>query len=156
MSQNRQISESIDLSVCMSLAFQWIPLGKVNTDDDGKLIFPEAPRCPGLYRFQLENSGVDLDCVYVGETEQLRNRFQQYRTPGSRQPTNKMLNERLLKHLAKGEVVKVYIVAKEIKLTLADESSEHIVDLANKYLRRLLENSALIREEVSGAALLNR
>ncbi len=156
MSQNRQMSESMDLSVCISLVFQWILLGRVKTDDDGKLKFPEAPRCPGLYRFQLENSEVNRNCVYIGETEQLRNRFQHYRTPGSGQPTSKKLNKLLLKHLAKGEVVKVYIAAKEIKLTMADKSSEYTVDLANKYLRRLLENSALTKEEASGAALLNR
>ncbi len=158
MNQNRQMNESIDFSVCISIAFEWSLLGEVSVDGEGKLKFPKAPRCPGLYRFRLESPSVDRDRVYIGETKELTRRFRHYRTPGISQKTNDEMNKLLLDHLTKdkGEVATVFIATEGIKLTFADESIEYFVDMANKYLRRLLENSALVNEETSGAELLNR
>jgi hypothetical protein len=46
----------------------------------GKLLFPDAPESPGIYRFTLRSTSAES--VYIGEAVRLRRRFTHCRNPG--------------------------------------------------------------------------
>ena len=142
----------IDRPVQLRLEFRWQLLGQVRSDEDGRLLFPSAPRRPGLYRFRLSGRGPARH--YVGETEELRRRFQQYRTPGPTQQTNIRMSAEFADHLSGGGCIGVDIVTGEIMVLAAGAPIQ--VDLAGKAMRRLLEHAALVDEAASGVTLLNR
>ena len=141
----------MESSVDIRLKFHWQCLGPVQAEDNGKLLFPVAPRRPGLYRFRLSGNGGARH--YVGETDELRRRFQQYRTPGNSQPTNLRMNAEFREHLTAGGRIRVDIVIEEIAVLAAGEPVE--VNLAGKAMRRLLEHAALVDEAAAGTKLLN-
>ena len=91
---------------------------------------------------------------YVGETDELRRRFQHYRTPGPSQQTNIRMNAEFRDHMAAGGSIEVDTVIDKIDVIADGESVR--VDLANKAMRRLLEHAALVDEAAAGAKLLNR
>ena len=138
--------------VRIRLEYHWQSLGQVRIDANGRLLFPTAPRQPGLYRFRLVDSGAARH--YVGETDNLRRRFQHYRTPGPSQQTNIRMNKEFLGHLAEGKNIELDIVIEGIHISAGDEPVR--VDLANKPVRRLLEHAALVDEAAAGVQLLNR
>ena len=137
--------------VRVRLEFQWQFLGQVQPAEDGRLLFPVAPRRPGLYRFRLQ--GKDPARHYVGETDELRRRFQHYRTPGPSQQTNIRMNGEFRDHMAGGGSIEVDIVIDKIDIVAGDEPIR--VNLADKSMRRLLEHAALVDEAAAGAKLLN-
>ena len=139
-------------SVLVSLEFQWRFLGRLQIGEDGRPEFPIAPRKPGLYRFRF-TGGNDVR-RYIGETDQLRRRFQHYRTPGPSQQTNIRMNEEFRSHMAAGWDIEVDIVHDRIAVSSAGAPVD--VDLADKAVRRLLEHAALVSEAAAGAKLLNR
>ena len=139
-------------SVEIRLEFHWQPLGPVQAEDNGMLLFPVAPRRPGLYRFRLSGNGGARH--YVGETDELRRRFQNYRTPGKSQQTNLRMNAEFRGHLTAGGRIGVDIVIGQIAVLAAGEPVE--VNLAGKAMRRLLEHAALVDEAAAGTTLLNR
>ena len=136
----------------VSVEFQWQRLGSVQRDEQGLLAFPAAPRRPGLYRFRLCGNGNDRH--YIGETDELRRRFQQYRTPGRSQQTNIRINAQFRDHIAAGGTIEVDIVDNRVTVTAAGTPLD--VELADKAMRRLLEHAALIGDAAAGVELLNR
>ena len=142
----------IERPVRIRLEFRWQALGPVQFDGSNSLVFPAAPRQPGLYRFLLSGNGATRH--YVGETEKLQQRFQRYRTPGKSQQTNIRMNAKFRAHLTTGGRIEVDIVTGEITVLAADEPIE--VDLSCKAMRRLLEHAALVDEDAAGTMLLNR
>ena len=142
----------IEQPVRIRLEFRWHLFGQVQTDGDGRLLFPSAPRRPGLYRFRLGGNGPARH--YVGETDELRRRFQHYRTPGPKQKTNIRMNAQFLDHMAAGGRIEVDIVVDRIAVATAGEPIDG--DLAAKAMRRLLEYAALVDEGAAGVILLNR
>ena len=143
---------SNDARVQLSLDFQWQFLGEMQSPGTGVLDFPPAPGCPGLYRFRLCRHGRPRH--YIGETDDLRRRFQQYRTPGASQQTNIRMNSCLTEHLGSGGIIAVDISTGEIVLSTRGETIP--VNLANKATRRLLEHAALVIEVTADAEVLNR
>ena len=139
-------------SVRVFVEFEWRPLGRAEPDESGRLLFPSAPRQPGLYRFRL--LGNDDIRHYIGETDELRRRFQHYRTPGPSQKTNIRMNEEFRQHFATGGTIEVDIATDGISVSSAGASLS--VDLADKAMRRLLEHAALVSEAGAGVRLLNR
>ena len=137
--------------VIVSVEFQWQGLGSVQRDEQGRLAFPAAPRRPGLYRFRLCGSGTELH--YIGETDELRRRFQHYRTPGRTQQTNIRINARFCDHIAESGSIEVDIVDNGVAVTAAGAPLD--VDLADKAVRGLLEHAALISDAATGVELLN-
>ena len=138
--------------VRIRLEFNWQFLGKLRHDGNGRLQFPTAPRQPGLYRFRLCGNGPARR--YVGETDELRRRFQHYRTPGPSQQTNIRMNAEFRDHMATGGSIEVDTVIDKIDVIADGEPVR--VDLANKAMRRLLEHAALVDEAAAGTKLLNR
>ena len=139
-------------TVRIRLEFNWQFLGQLRPDGNGRLQFPATPRQPGLYRFRLSGNGPARH--YVGETDELRRRFQHYRTPGSSQQTNIRMNAEFRDHMACGGSIEVDIVTDGIAVTAGDEPVT--VDLFDKAMRRLLEHAALVDEAAAGRKLLNR
>lgn len=138
--------------VRIDLEFHWQPLGQIRTDSNHGLLFPVAPRRPGLYRFRLRGNGVTRH--YVGETDELRRRFQHYRTPGKSQQTNIRMNGEFRDHMAAGGRIEVDIVVDNVDVMAAGQPVR--VDLSDKAMRRLLEHAALVDEAAAGIQLLNR
>ena len=139
-------------AVHVQLEFNWRSLGQIQPDRDGRLRFPTAPQQPGLYRFRLCANGIARH--YVGETDDLRRRFQNYRTPGNSQQTNIRMNCEFRDHLTVGGNIEVDVAVDGINVVAG--ANPVPVDLANKDLRRLLEHGALVEEAAVGAMLLNR
>lgn len=139
-------------SVRVAVEFHWRPLGRLKQDENGRLLFPSAPRQPGLYRFRL--LGSDDIHHYIGETDELRRRFQHYRTPGPSQKTNIRMNEEFHRHFAAGGTIGVDIATDGISVSSAGATLN--VDLADKAMRRLLEYATLVSEAGAGVKLLNR
>ena len=137
--------------VRIDLQFHWRALGPLRMDTSRGLIFPVAPRRPGLYRFRLCGNGVARH--YVGETDELRRRFQNYRTPGKSQQTNIRMNGEFRDHMAAGGSVEIDIVVDNIDITAAGQPVR--VDLSDNAVRRLFEHAALVDEAAAGVQLLN-
>ena len=139
-------------SVLLSLEFQWRFLGRLQREEDGRLVFPVAPQQPGLYRFRLIDNNNARH--YIGETDELRQRFRQYRTPGKSQTTNIRMNREFREHMAAGGNIEIDIVQDRISVSSAGAMLR--IDLADKATRRLLEHAALVSEAGAGVKLLNR
>jgi hypothetical protein len=110
MSENQETSKSLSptihemmLFMRVTLHFQWDAIGMAVLEG-GALHLPPAPSVPGIYKFNIGQT------VYVGETDHLPRRFQQYRTPGISQSTNVRLKARMMEHLALDGDVAVAII----------------------------------------------
>lgn len=137
--------------VACDVAFHWTPLGRVELDGAGLLRFPQTPDAPGLYRFQLGRA--DGRGRYVGESDNLRRRFNNYRTPGPTQPTNIRIRDRLTAALKAGAEVAVAIVTSGVAVEIG--GAEHPVDLGQKSTRLLLENAAIVTGGAADIESLN-
>src|SRR5258708_226520 len=80
------------MTEAISLFFRWQAIGLLSIDQAGKLVFPEAPSAPGVYRFEIDG---EKALVYFGESADLRLRFRQYRNPGRKQQTNLRMEDLL-------------------------------------------------------------
>ncbi len=125
------------MKVCVG--FQWKDAGRVQIGPDGKLLFPELPGFPGIYRLLLRDR--QGESVYIGEAEDLKRRMQHYRTPGPRQLTNLRLHRRIQDVL---EGVGAVEVATAIDATLDLDERPLPLDISKKAFRRLLESAALV------------
>ena len=134
------------------LRLEWAPLGRVLLDAVGKLVFPTPPRKPGLYRFRIRAANAEER--YVGEADDLRRRFQRYRTPGPTQATNIRLNRHFSHALSHRAEISVAIVIDGAWIK-RDENLEQ-ANLSLKAMRRLFESLALVAENDTLIASLNR
>jgi hypothetical protein len=135
------------------LRLEWLPVGVVAQDADGKVRFPTLPTKPGLYQFKI--FGRDgSQAIYVGETDNLQRRFAHYRNPGPTQATNLRLNALFKELLSKGATIEVEIVTDQAWISWSE--SEVTADLARKSVRRLFENFVLCAERASEVEDLNR
>jgi hypothetical protein len=135
-----------------SLRLKWRPLGRITLDGSGKPRFPGAATEPGLYRFRIRVVG-GIESNYIGETDNIRRRFGNYRNPGPRQQTSLRINRVLSDHLRAGSEISV-AVAEEV--WIENERGKARADLNRKSLRRLFENFALAVEQASEVESLNR
>jgi hypothetical protein len=134
------------------LLFAWEPLGQVKLDGGMGLVFPKSPARPGLYRFEI--STPNSPAVYIGETELLPRRFQNYRTPGVSQITNERLNLRLKDVLKAGGKVSVSIITRSAYLDV--NGKRRVLDLTRKHERVLAEHAAIVGLEAEPMKILNR
>jgi hypothetical protein len=122
----------------VSLAFRWESIGSLSIDQAGKLVFPQAPSAPGVYRFEIDG---DKALVYFGEAADLRQRFGQYRNPGRTQQTNLRMESLLCEILRTGGQSEVSL-AQVISFSTG-EPTMHL-DLRLKAARVLVESSAIV------------
>lgn len=139
-------------AVKASVDVKWLHLGTLARDASGDLAFPSAPIAPGLNRFRLKDG--DSSRHYIGETTELRRRFQHYSKPGPAQATNVRVNALLKEHLESGGGAEVDIIVDGVVLMISGEKVD--ADLSDKATRRLLENAALVAEGGTEIELLNR
>jgi hypothetical protein len=135
------------------LRFGWGDAARVQIDDGGKLRFPNLPPKPGLYQFHIRGPKGDLG-RYVGETDNLQRRFAHYRNPGPTQTTNLRMNALLKEVLSQGGNVELATVTESA--WIARSGREEIADLADKSVRRLFENVALVTGHAHDILDLNK
>ena len=90
----------------------------------------------------------------MGETDELRRRFQHYRTPGSGQPTNQRINELLVEHLEVDGEAEVDVAEDDI--VVSSEGRPVRVDLGDKAMRCLLESAGVVAGAAASHEMLNR
>lgn len=137
--------------VTTAIKMRWKQLGALEMEA-GALTFPAAPNVPALYRLRL--LGTSGSRHYIGETENLRRRFRNYRNPGPSQQTSKRINAALREHLGAGGRVEIDIIVSGIELSVA--GSPCGFDLSDKATRRLLEQAALVCNGALEVESLNR
>lgn len=134
----------------IEISFEWIVVGEVLLDA-GQLRFPIVGYVPGVYAFDLGDKR-----LYIGEADQLRRRFQHYRTPGGhsdtlRPNTNRRVNRAIVSRLASGEArVSICTAADIVHL-----GSRSALDLRSKTSRLLVESAAVTAARLDGFVLEN-
>jgi hypothetical protein len=125
-------------SVACHLSMAWLHAGAVVLGEDGRLLFPEVGRTPGLYQITITMNGARE--VYIGEAADIRRRFQNYRTPGPTQQTSQRINALLRKMLADGADV---TISTAITASIDWGDGAEQADLTSKVTRCLIENAAI-------------
>jgi len=131
----------------VTVDFSWREAGVLSLNA-GRIVFPSAPAAAGIYRFDLG------DRVYIGETDQLKRRFQGYRTPGARQATNIRLNSALTSLLSNGHPASAATVTNAV-VDVDVDGTRAPLDLTYKAARLLVESAALVAERLQGRAVEN-
>jgi hypothetical protein len=135
----------------VTVSFVWIHIGSVYIDDKQRVKFPNTEKRPGLYRFEIIAD--DSKYQYIGETDNLFRRMNNYRAPGSGQATNIRLNAKLIESLTAGCQVSLSVMFEGP--TASCGSFEQHVDLALKSERILLESAAIFTARAAGVPTLN-
>jgi len=117
-----------------------------------KVQFPQVPSTGGLYRFKTRYPDGRF-ALYIGESENLRRRFSNYRNPGPTQQTSLRINAWLKELLSSGGGVSVAIVEDARMTTKRGETG---ADFSVKSIRRLFEHLAISLEHASDIETLNR
>lgn len=146
--QERLKTSNVFVETDIKLNVSWKEAGEINLDKSNKLVFPPAPKKPGLYRLRIQNSH------YIGETVNIRRRFQNYRNPGVKQQTNLRINAAIFKALCSGKTVFVDVISDEVMIST--RGVETNFNLSSKSTRRFIENGILLREESEEIENLNR
>jgi hypothetical protein len=133
-------------ALSISLMAHWLFAGEIRLDAE-LLACPMLPASPGVYRLTISPAGDGPSESYIGESENLRRRVNQYRLPGVTQLTNIRLNEQMIRRLSTGGRVEVHIIT-EATAEHSDGERQHL-DLGRKEMRRLIENLALTSAEAA-------
>lgn len=133
------------------LNMAWRVVGRALLDEGERLLLPDVPAAPGLYRFVLRQEGRERR--YVGESSDLKRRFGFYRNPGRSQQTNIRLNNLLRGVLARGGAVSVDLAT---QVEMRWEGDPAALDLNDKAVRRMFEHFALVVDAQEGVESLNR
>ena len=134
------------------LGMTWTPIGRVLAGNKDRLIFPLVERAPAIYRFWIRTASGDA--LYVGETENLARRFQNYRNPGSSQQTSLRINAKLREALTNGAEISVAVVT--AGAWIERRGKREFADLSLKALRCLFEDAALAHWGAQEIQSLNR
>lgn len=134
--------EDTDMLKC-ELQLRWKPSGTV-TISHGLVSFPEALReVPGLYR--LEIAPIDgPERRYVGETDNLSQRFIFYRHPGKSQATNARINLEIREAIDSGAEITLSIATDEA--WIIREGVKQAADLSEKAVRQLFASFVQVVE----------
>jgi hypothetical protein len=138
--------------VMCALRLNWVPKGRLLLDPQNKVQFPQAPAAGGLYRFKTRYPDGRF-AIYIGESENLKRRFSNYRNPGPDQQTNLRINAWLMELLSGGGEISVAIVEDARMTTRRGETN---ADFSVKSIRRLFEQLAISLEHASDIETLNR
>lgn len=146
-------SEAPSGLVQISIELRWRPIGRITLDAGGKLLFPETAAMPALYRMRLLLAEGSRN--YIGETADLARRFGHYCDPHAGQETSLRIHAALHAHLADGGAIDVdAVTAEKVPLRIAGRPLP--IDLANRTIRRLLEQAAMVADDAADIETLNR
>lgn len=129
------------------LRVEWARVGPILAEG-GRPQFPSVRSVPGVYRFSLVVAGTDDATIYVGETDNLRQRMNGYRNPGPTQSTNVRIHHRILETISQGGSAEMAISTRAVL-----DGTE--LDLGLRSARRLVENALLVDLNVHGATVEN-
>jgi hypothetical protein len=138
---------SIDVDLRVDLT--WRYAGAVELEAD-LLVVPDLPRTPGVYRWTVSHGSHSR--FYIGEAVDLRRRFASYRVLGPTQSTNRRMADRARRVLSAGGSIRVY-VADPVRLAIGGRSVT--VDLGDEFIRRIVENAALVDLVHKGGEIIN-
>lgn len=130
------------------LILRWLPIGQLSLDDSNRVRLPTVDATAGLYKFSAYYPDGRL-ANYIGESENLRRRFGNYRHPGPTQQTSLRINAWLKKLMSDNGKVLIAIATQVIL-----DGVE--ADLSKKAVRRLFENMAITIERADDIESLNR
>jgi hypothetical protein len=99
---------------------------------------PELPERPGVYQWVFHHGGRERR--YVGESADLRNRFDAYEQVAEGRTTDRRMNDRAVRVLDDGGTVEILLAADVQVLAGACPFD----DLAHVHVRRLVENAVLV------------
>ena len=125
----------------LNIEWDWRYVGPIVLQGD-RLVFPKVSEAPGVYRFRLNGS------VYIGESTNLRRRFNGYRNPGPTQQTNQRMNPVIAAAVSAG--------AAELEVVGTATVNGVEYDPSLGPARLLVENAALIAAAGDGEKVLNR
>lgn len=131
---------------------EWEPVGKVTLDTNNKPIFPPVKSDPAIYRFRIRFG--NKTSLYIGETDNLKRRFGNYRNPGQTQQTSLRLHAFIRKALADGAEVSASAVMDKAWLSIKGQKTK--ADLSSKIIRCLFENMAILTCGGNEIEALNR
>jgi hypothetical protein len=133
--------------------FNWTPVGPIRADPDSRVLsWPRMPTGSGVYRFTLRLGGRTR--YYVGETDGYARRFAHYANPGPTQSTNVRMKARLLTLLVDHGGAAELHVATDVAVTV-DGHEADLTSLPGVFVRRLLENAALVEVATAGGEIVN-
>jgi len=135
-----------------SLAMEWRSLGRILMDEQPRLIFPKVADVPAIYRFRLRQG--KKESLYIGETDNLRRRFGNYRNPGPTQQTSLRINALLKMALKNGAEISVSAIMSGAWVDLG--AGRKPADLSSKIVRGLFENAAMLACGGIEIEMLNR
>jgi hypothetical protein len=134
--------------ITCALSLQWTARGPVVLDEAGRLRFPASDSLPGVYRLAACCPN-GRRATYIGESDNLRRRFGNYRNPGLTQQTSQRIHRWLLELLAVGGDVTLS-VAERVRINSVN------VDLSRKAVRCMFEQMAVVLEHAEDVESINR
>lgn len=97
---------------------------------------------PGVYRWAFDGPAGKLESAYIGEAQDLVDRWKGFRKPGPSQVTNKRVHALLQEALLKGYGIRLETLSfPQLKIQGVRLSPP---DLRNPYARKLMENLAIL------------
>jgi hypothetical protein len=131
-----------------SLVLRWLPKGRLQLDESGRIVFPRVESCAGIYRFSARYPDGRF-ANYIGESDNLYRRFGNYRNPGSSQLTNIRINFWMKELLGGGG---------EASISIAESALLNDVkaDFTHKAVRRMFEQMAIVLGHAEDIESLNR
>lgn len=146
--EDRSVTES------MTVTWSWQARGRLEPAG-GMLVFPPVPDAAGICRLTFTAATGECTGVYIGETDRLRRRFQNYRTPGTDERlTMHRLNRAMAEILSTGGHISVEVVTQAEVAT--GTRPPVLLNLSWKAGRVLIERAAEVRERAAGTTMLNR
>ena len=138
----------------LTVTWTWESRGRVQLAG-GLLVFPAVPSAGGVYRLTCRTRQGALAWVYIGESQTLRGRFQQYRTPEADEKlTMTRLNQAMTDALKTGGTIAVEAVTRAEVVTSGAPPAP--LDLGWKAGRVLVERAAEVIERTADSPLLNK
>jgi len=122
----------------------WITAGQLRLHEDQKypLVFNvNVSDEAGLYKFHIRHK--DTQSIYIGESQSLKRRFQNYRSPGPTQKTSLRLNAILIRALRAQAEIAVYVATQAFL-------NNDAADFSKKHVRRLFESMEIVENERKG------
>jgi hypothetical protein len=130
--------------------FDWIAAGELTLAAD-KIILSSLPQIPGVYCFRCLT---ETDAwLYIGEADNLKKRIYSYGKPGPTQGTNIRLNALLRNALVEDEHITLAIAT---AATLEVDGSRVVANLSDVFVRRLIEDAAIVATVTAGTRVLNK
>lgn len=133
----------------VAVGLRWHFAGAVTLTSDCRLVFPKLGSVPGLYRFRF----AERRAIYVGESNQLSRRMQNYRNPSPSQSTSTWVNLELTRSLTAGELV---LIETCTDIVMRNRNGTIPADLQSKAIRLIAENAAIVDEMQGEWTLLNK